>query len=79
MQIKKMSRIDSERMNAYGHGYALGRSGFDFDTNCLWHEGEKAYPFELYGYNDGLDDYLMFGELDGDMVDLDNIELVENK
>jgi hypothetical protein len=69
MKKPRFNSVDWQFINAYGHGYALGRSGFAYATNRLWGMGEKAQPYEMAGWEDGATDYACFGELDGLMED----------
>ena len=56
---------DWEFINAYGHGFALGRSGLAYATNRLWGSDEPASVYEEQGWSDGYGDWAMFGELEG--------------
>ena len=40
-----------ELMNAYGHGYFYGRSGYELDS--LWAPDEDAYKYVVQGFMDG--------------------------
>ena len=68
-----MTRI-GEKTNAYGHGFALGRSGFDFESNCLWNAEEPAYEYAIAGWEHGIFEYATCGELDGKMYNFEEME-----
>lgn len=69
MSKPRFNSVDWEFINAYGHGYALGRSGFAYSPNKLWGLDEKASVYEMSGWQDGYGDWAMFGDLDGLMED----------
>ena len=56
----KLSEKDWERMNAYGHGYFYGRSGYELDS--LWAPDEDAYKYVVQGFMDGHFDFCSFSD-----------------
>ena len=65
--MKQYSEKTWKYISAYGHGYAYGRMGLELDN--LWHIKEKGILFEKAGWNDGLNDFEMFGALKGEIYD----------
>lgn len=72
----RYNSVDWEYINAYGHGYAIGRQGFRMDELSLWGQEEEGYKYESQGWSDGFGDFAMFGQMDGVMATDDDLEEV---
>jgi hypothetical protein len=68
----RFSEEDWELIQAYGHGYGYGVS--DLELEHLWSPEEEGYHYEIQGWKDGVDFLGSHGELEGDLIDWDNIE-----
>lgn len=67
MEKPRFNSVDWEFINAYGHGYAIGRQGLEFWSQALWGENEEAHLYESQGWTDGFGDYALFGVMTGKM------------
>jgi len=63
--MRKYSDKTWEYFSAYGHGYAYGRIGLELDN--LWQLGETGFLYEKEGWEQGLNDYELFGTLKGEL------------
>ena len=79
MKKPRFNSVDWEYINAYGHGYAIGRQGFRFTDLQLWGDDEKGGFYERQGWSDGFGNYCMFGEMNGVEATEDDYEGVRNE